>query len=893
MADDFSYNRLEPAWTYINPGSSLMLPVYEFDVQNQKQDHGTKLLREMPAGDWRLETHISRDNFDKERQYHGGLCVYRDSQNYLMFGSKSANYAGCYGVIGGRVLASTSSNESCLKGEYEYFAIEKHEHVYTFFASMDGQRWDTLPVTFKDVNASLDGGEIGLMNRYTGIPADVFHSENSVIRSWFVEYEYFAVNGQRISFPDAQQKDWTLLKSLGVFVMPVRNGATGENMPKLLRPQKERDWTLEGMLSYDSAMQNGDSLAGLALYADNRNYLIFGIRNGYGNSVHFELSGAIQGKPTGPLLELKLHRNDDRTLRITKRTQDGEFPTYYFYANENTYAGKFVDKTGVFDKAQYGAMAYEASGIEEAAYVVAFEHISEMIRDGYSDYFSNKTIDGIWNLESGKAQIGNSRMVLKSDAKDEAAILLRHEMIEDWMIDTTVTNIFNHAEAGLALSGEVERLLFTFDGNRLLLYSIAGGKPYFMDSGRAQIFVPEEKVNHLRIVKKEKSYSFRYSDDGLLWKAAFEYTDQSDAFKNGRYGLAAKNQGTFLQFQEGLRPTGVISDITKIEMVGAITGEDSMNKTQSRWGMGSTDLGSLFAFKGKIYGVYGDTFTGARGEGAWIHNAVSVGTVDHPADGIKFDQVFIGKDGRGSVLPPEEDYTCAMIPSCGFGVEKDGVDTLYMWVHEIYGWTVPGHRDVQGSGWAVSRDGGATWDYAGPMFDGNSPFQFVTAFAQKDMLYLFGNVGGGYGETYLMRVAAQDAMDKDAYSFYAGMDEYGAPVWAKDEKDAVWVLEQSNREIGIVYNEYLNVFLMTGLDTINDRIVIHESPSLFGPWSRAATLFNKMYMPVASVQDKPPHCYGAYSLPNMISGDGKTMYFTLSQFRPYQVHWLGVTFEKN
>jgi len=879
-ADDFSGNLLESAWQYVNPGMTYLLPVYAFDVQNQSLDYGTKLLREVPAGDWCIETQIL---FHKDsKSFHSGLCVYEDGQNYLLFGSEGGIKASVFGIVGGKPLAWPTDDKQSLEGTYQFFAIEKSGNRYSFYASLDGDVWDVLSSVYIDNGENLATARIGLINRYIGMPADVFQSSEKEIPAWFVEFSYFILNGEGLPFPNDDQNGWTLRKSMGVFVLPVRSGATSVTAPRLLRSQKEGNWTVEGMLSYLSEKHIGDTLAGLALYVDDQNYLIFGVRNGYGTPCRFELSGMIGGHSTGALLQVKHTQNGNRTLRITKRTQDGTFPIYYFYAPDNTYVGKYVDDAGLFDKALYGAMAYEASGNQDTAYVAVFEHISEMMRDAYTDFFTSKPMDGVWNVHHASVQIGKERMVVKADTEDEMGMVLRYQMKQDWVIDTTIANVQPGAEAGLALCGKDEVLFFTYNGEFLFLRG----------EGEVTVFKPEGKVNHLRLIKETDCYKLCYSESGLAWDIAFEYTDKNYVLKGGQYGFAVKGKATFFKFSETLRPTGAISGISKIEMIGALTGEEGMNRTQSRWGMGSTDLGSMFTYKGKTYGVYGDTFAQPRLQGAWIHNAVSVGTVDSPADGVRFEAVYIGKDKRGVVPSTVAEYVCAVIPSCGFGFEVNGIDTLYMWVHEIYGWTVPGHRDVQGSGWAVSVDEGKTWEYSGSMFDGNSKFQFVTAYLEDDMLYLFGNLGGGYSETYLMCVPAVEVLNRSAYQFYAGLDVAGNPMWTTDEEEAIWVLEQCEREIGIVYNSYLSRFLLTGLDTINDQVVIHESPNLYGPWSPSIPLFSRYFIPVLSAQDKNPHSYGAYSLTDMVSEDGKTMYFTLSQYSPYQVHWLGVTFEK-
>jgi len=190
-----------------------------------------------------------------------------------------------------------------------------------------------------------------------------------------------------------------------------------------------------------------------------------------------------------------------------------------------------------------------------------------------------------------------------------------------------------------------------------------------------------------------------------------------------------------------------------------------------------------------------------------------------------------------------------------------------------------------------SPDGGETWAYH-PMLSGNTKFQFVNCWQEGKELYLFGNYGGGYGEAYLMRVRADQALEPSAYRYFAGLDSTGEPLWSLSETEAAVVLNYSEREIGITYNAYLNHYLMTGWDSFNGLMVIHESPTLFGPWSEAFVLLPRQYTPVENKDDAMSWIYGAYTLPGMVENGGKSMYFTLSEYKPYQVYWMRVDFQK-
>lgn len=873
LADDFSGQTIETEWRYTQTNAEGLLPLYVFDQQQRMDDRGVKLLREVETDDWTIETYVAGDSFQSKAGLQAGLCAYVDGENYLFFGRDAAGKVVQCGAVGGREWIG-----STVKADARYLRMVQKGQVYSFFYSEDGENWTEAKKQLTDTDGVLQNAQVGVMNRNTK-SAELFHSGEMLLQCWTVEYGYFTLNGEMLPLCSADGYGWSYTKSSGVFVL----AAQKEGMSMLLRQQKGEDWAIETRLGYTTG--DDQTLTGLAMYQNMDNYLVLGIRGDLSNRVVCQVSGVLDGAPTGVLFTAKGMVNDMRGLRILRRTEEGQCDRYYFYTetNGNEYAysclGCYEDTAGIFRNGQYGLIGINEG--HEQPFAAQFEYCTETQPDGYTDYFISKALDRQWATDGAeKLAVGNNRVTFASEEGKTAYLLRQNALEKDWQLDCTVLSLRNDCFAGLVLKGKTT-LEFGQRDNTTLVMRVDG----------AEQAVSQQGAN-LRMVKAGNSYTMLSSNDGLQWTEVFCWEDEANAMEGARYGLAVQGSNcAFRWFGESYRPTGSIEAITGVELLFPLTGEKGINQTESRWGFGSGDLGSMFENNGKIYMVFGDTFSSERLQGGWIHNAIAIGQVDEPANGIQFSQMYIGQEGGGLVVPMRE-HTCAMIPSCGFAAGETENERLYMWVHEIYSWQTGGHRDISGAGWAVSDDGGESWEYSA-LFDGDSKFQFVSCWAEDDVLYLYGNYGGGYGETYLMQVSKEQVLDSSAYRYFAGTDEEGEPIWASTEAEAKPVLDHNEREIGITYNEYLDRYLLTGYDTFNDRMVIHESESLFGPWSDAYTLLPNIYAPVELESDKMPHIYGMYTLPSMVEDGGKSMYFTLSEYKPYQVYWVRVDFQKN
>ena len=147
----------------------------------------------------------------------------------------------------------------------------------------------------------------------------------------------------------------------------------------------------------------------------------------------------------------------------------------------------------------------------------------------------------------------------------------------------------------------------------------------------------------------------------------------------------------------------------KVEKVAMVTGEESENKTKSRFNVWGTDLGSMVEMNGKVYMFCGDTFSDEKSND-WRSNVLFVIEDDDPSDGLTITGAITDKWGRAKELirSRKRDYeqmTC--IPTNIFAVN----DTLYCMYMSVTHWNEKGGSWVcDYAGLTRSTDEGQTWD---------------------------------------------------------------------------------------------------------------------------------------------------------------------------------------
>lgn len=320
-------------------------------------------------------------------------------------------------------------------------------------------------------------------------------------------------------------------------------------------------------------------------------------------------------------------------------------------------------------------------------------------------------------------------------------------------------------------------------------------------------------------------------------------------------------------------------DGVKVEKVAQITGEDSENKTLSRFQVWGTDLGSMAVLNDKTYMFGGDTFASEDGED-WRSNVLFVIEDDDPSDGLTITDA-IARKGRAKELissMKNEGIETTVIPTNLFAA-NDKLYCIYMSVAE---WGDDGEWECGYSGLAVSDDEGSSWDkLPGRTWPGESNFIQTANCEIGDTMYFWGIPSGRFGGVALMKVKTEQVEEFEAYSYFTGTDENGEPQWAQGKAgidQAEVFIDGPVGEISVLYDEYLGNFILTYLNEETASIVMQEGVTPWGPWSEPVTL---------AAASEYPSLYGAFMHPKYVEENGKTFYFAMSQFFPiYNIMWM-------
>lgn len=339
--------------------------------------------------------------------------------------------------------------------------------------------------------------------------------------------------------------------------------------------------------------------------------------------------------------------------------------------------------------------------------------------------------------------------------------------------------------------------------------------------------------------------------------------------------------------------TFLLSGVFKVEEVAKLTGPDAINDT-AQYAVAGTDLGSMFNMGDETWYVFGDTFgyrapgfTGGGGED-WRSNVIAVSSDNDPSDGITFDRFITDRDGHAAELIPSrkiDNVEMTTIPTHGIAVG----DTMYLYFMSVRHWGPPGMWDANYSGVSRSMDGGETWEILEDLrWEGDSNFIQVSPFKVKNEageteIYFWSIPAGRFGGVKLMKVPEQEIEQLASYRYYAGLDGAGSPIWSEKVEDAELVVDDTVGELSVIWNDELNRWLMTYLSGAGN-VVIREGLQPWGPWGKP--------IPVMT-QAGFPGLYGPYMNPRFVEDDGRTIYFMISRWDPYNVFWMKATLVTN
>lgn len=325
-----------------------------------------------------------------------------------------------------------------------------------------------------------------------------------------------------------------------------------------------------------------------------------------------------------------------------------------------------------------------------------------------------------------------------------------------------------------------------------------------------------------------------------------------------------------------------LAGVTGQAEVCQLTGPGAHNDTTAATGpmIAGTDLGSMFEADGRMWFAFGDTF-GERAEGMtggggtiWRSNALAYTTDEDPTDCITFDGWVADRVGWAAEVLPRRQAAgeVTVIPTYGFEANGD----MYLHYMSVKEWGPPGEWTTNHAGLARSTDGGQTWQRLDQVtWPGEGSFQEVSVAKVDGELLFWGVPSGRLGGVSVMRVAEQDVEDLGSYRYYAGTDDEGGPIWSADQADAALVIERPTGELSVAWNDYLGRWLMTTMAD-NADAVMYEGVTPWGPWGEPHVLVRQADL---------PGLYAPFMHPSYVADGGRTVYFGMSHWLPYNVFW--------
>jgi hypothetical protein len=366
--------------------------------------------------------------------------------------------------------------------------------------------------------------------------------------------------------------------------------------------------------------------------------------------------------------------------------------------------------------------------------------------------------------------------------------------------------------------------------------------------------------------------------------------------------------------------------------VDRATGQPTVNRTATRFGLTNTDLGATFEHDGRLWFFFGDSYpSGADAANPHCGDAIAWTTDKTPQGCVSLD--FVSRPDDGGFQSPEVptiDLGCWNVPLHGV---SSGAS--------MYAWFSTGK--MTRSVLARSDDDARTFSLVGTLSDcrcttrpecndarcqscENPSCHFINVSApvvpeaqadglpgSGDRVLLFGSGRYRMSDVFLAVTSLADIENMTAIEYFTGLDPLScSPIWSHLEADAVPLFDTTNDngnsqppcvgELSVHYEPALNQWL--AFYNCNDTIsVVRAATSPWGPWSAAGDLFDSktayckyLYEGDAGcpqLSDRPQrdnplpngHTYGPYAIASYSTPtpQGVQVFFTMSTANPYTV----------
>ncbi len=335
---------------------------------------------------------------------------------------------------------------------------------------------------------------------------------------------------------------------------------------------------------------------------------------------------------------------------------------------------------------------------------------------------------------------------------------------------------------------------------------------------------------------------------------------------------------------------------------GTGTPNFACNRTESRFGIIGTDLGSSFTHLGRTYFLFGDTWR------------VGHGTPNDDLDSIAFSMDKKVDHGIRLTFLPKPPLVPG-IPQGGFNVPLDGVS----WNGDMYVFFSTDARNagiyaLMGRSIVARSSNGLNFTLLYEV----SRYKFInvsTSIVEAQdhglpgngpQVVVFGSGRYRSSDVYLAVKPAVKLTESGGFLFYAGGTDRSQ--WSTDEEAAVPLIGVGSvGELSVRWNPLLGAWIcLHNADWPADRasvggVVMHWAEHPWGPWSAGSVAFSVndglgkfMHLPnVDHTQEgfgidrsaELGGMYGPYQIPHYAqpANGGVQIYFTMSAWNPYQV----------
>jgi uncharacterized protein DUF4185 len=356
-----------------------------------------------------------------------------------------------------------------------------------------------------------------------------------------------------------------------------------------------------------------------------------------------------------------------------------------------------------------------------------------------------------------------------------------------------------------------------------------------------------------------------------------------------------------------------------VRKVCQLTGErdrqwntDAYNRTESRFGLVGTDLGSSFEHDGRLWFLFGDTWPDEEGG-----DSVAWTTDRFPEPGVRLH--FASSGGRFT-CPRVSTADGRRVSSRFFEVPTAGFSANgHMYVVRTTDHYREAGREVMGRSVLTRAVNGdptrLTCLYDLSVVRGGGRFVNVSCVVREEglpglpfggpALLAWGSGRYRASDAYLACIPLASVENEDSWQFSCGIDSRSArPIWSEDERDALALFPHPEiGELSVAWNAPLGLWLMLYNAGSPRGINARVAPDPWGPWSEPVVVVDPRgpgigYGAFMHVADAPDGLsdpgrehewggeYGPYVIDRYtraVPGGRAAVYFVVSTWNPYNV----------